>query len=80
MKTININLIGELDKSPEYNRTVIQRDNLNVGTKIFVVVFLVGIFVIFITSFATWLVTNNLCSKHRPELNKFIRRASETYR
>jgi len=68
LKTININLIGELHKAPEYNKNVIQKDNLDTGTKIFVVVFLVGIFVVFILSFGTWLIANNLCGKHIPEL------------
>lgn len=70
MKTININLIGELNQAPEYNKTVIKKDNLDAGAKIFVVVFLVGVFVIFIASFATWLVMSGLCAKNKPVFSK----------
>lgn len=69
MKTIDINLIGELDVS-EYSKAVIKKDNLDTGTKILVVVFLVGIFTLFITSFGLWFITENLSKKHRPQLTK----------
>ncbi len=68
MKTININLIGELDKAPEYNKAVIKKDNLDTGTKIIIMVFLIGILGIFVISFGLWLITDNLGKKHSVEL------------
>ena len=70
MKTINVNLVGELHMAPEYNKKVIRKDNLNARTKIFVVIFLVVILVTFILGFSFWLFTNTMCGKYRPELQK----------
>lgn len=68
MKIININLIGELNKAPEYNKAVIKKDNLDAGTKILVIIFIVGIIVTFVTSFGFWFITDNLAAKQRPKL------------
>lgn len=68
MKTIDINLIGELGKAPEYNKQVIKKDNLDYSAKILVIVFLVVIFVVFIASFGLWFITDSLGKKHSAEL------------
>ncbi len=68
MKTININLIGELDKAPEFNKAVIKKDNLDASTKIFIIIYLIGIFVVFVFGFGIWLIADNLGKKHSIEL------------
>ena len=68
MKTININLIGDLDKVPEYNKAVIQKDYIDARTKIYLIVFIIGVFAVLTINFGLWFVTNNLCGKYRPEV------------
>ncbi|HSA05584.1 MAG TPA: hypothetical protein P5556_00235 [Candidatus Gastranaerophilales bacterium] len=70
MKTININLIGDLNRAPEYNKTVIRKDDLDAATRIIILVFLVAIFIVFTSSFGIWFITNNLSGKQKVKLEK----------
>ncbi len=70
MKIININLIGEFDQSPEYNKAVIKDDNLNARTKIFIMVFLFGISITFMCGFGLWFITKNINNDYKLELKK----------
>ncbi len=70
MKTININLIGEFAKAPEYNRAVIKKDDLNTSTRLIMVILLVGILITFVTSFGIWFITDLLGRSSKAELKK----------
>lgn len=70
MKTIDINLIGEFDKAPEYNKSVIRKDHLDTSTRVIMMAFLIGVFVTFVISFGVWLIADNLGKNHSVELKK----------
>lgn len=70
MKTININLIGEFAKAPEYNKAVIKKDDLNTSTRLIMVIFLVGVLIVFAVSFGVWFVTDLLGRGSKAELKK----------
>lgn len=63
MKTVNINLIGDLAKAPEYNKTILQKDDLDLRTKLFVVIFITTTAVIFVICFGVWFGADSLSKK-----------------
>ncbi|NLF83527.1 MAG: hypothetical protein GX568_06055 [Candidatus Gastranaerophilales bacterium] len=70
MKTININLIGDLARSPEYNKAVLQKDDLDLRTKLYVVIFITTTSIIFIVCFGLWFAADTLSRKLESQLNK----------
>lgn len=70
MKTININLKGELGRVPKASRAKIQQDELDTKTKLIFIISLAGIIVILASSFGVWMLTKKVNKTSKIELAK----------
>lgn len=69
MKTIEINLIGELRKTSKAVGLELKQETLDTKTRILVIAILCSVLVIFTTSFGVWFFAQLYASKHLTELN-----------